>query len=142
MVLLSSWVVPVIHVKSCTRLQIYAKNSKRGPFWSPWLDLYKAISTNGGFFKNLKEIRHGDHALFLSTFMITEFYLIYISNNHDKFYNLNSIMSQYGKAEYWEDRYTRYLFSNQETHNLSIGINDLVDWRISSQLISIELTKF
>lgn len=36
-------------------------------------------------------------------------------------------MSQYGKAEYWEERYTRYnpCYDNIEILSLLIGIKDL-----------------
>ena len=50
-------------------------------------------------------------------------------------------MSQYGKPEYWDERYTRYLTPNPETQNLSIGINASADSRILSQPISIRITR-
>ena len=50
-------------------------------------------------------------------------------------------MSQYGKPEYWDERYTRYLTPNPETQNLSTGINASADSRILSQPISIRITR-
>jgi hypothetical protein len=41
-------------------------------------------------------------------------------------------MSQYGKAEYWEDRYNRYVIPHAETLSPLTGTNASVASRISS----------
>ena len=51
-------------------------------------------------------------------------------------------MSQYGKNDYWEDRYTKYRISYPEILNPSTGIRGTADSKTSSPLTSIKLTKF
>lgn len=51
-------------------------------------------------------------------------------------------MSQYGKADYWEDRYTKYLYIHAETQNRLIGINASADSKMSSRPTSIKLEGF
>ena len=50
-------------------------------------------------------------------------------------------MSQYGKNEYWEDRYTKYFSTETGIQNPSIGTNATADSRTSSPPTSINQTE-
>ena len=50
-------------------------------------------------------------------------------------------MSQYGKTDYWEDRYTKYLIHHSGTPNHSIGTSVLVVLKTSLPPTSINLIR-
>ena len=51
-------------------------------------------------------------------------------------------MSQYGKNDYWEDRYTKYSIRYLGILNLLTGTKDIQDSRISLPHILTKLTRY